>query len=75
MQKGIAHFRPSGHARPARSAAIALTMALCAAGAHGQTHNPGYDRPGLGFTPAVLGPGDFTIDRACRTPAWTPSTA
>jgi hypothetical protein len=63
MQKGIAHFRPSGHARPALSAAVALAMALFAAGAHGQTHNPGYDRPGLGFTPAVLGPGDLTVEQ------------
>ena len=63
MQKGIAHFRPSGHARPARPAAVALAMALFAAGAHGQTHNPGYDRPGLGFTPAVLGPGDLTVEQ------------
>ena len=25
-------------------------------------NNPGYDRPGLGFTPAVLQPGDFMLE-------------
>lgn len=63
MKNGIAHFRPSGYALPARSVAVALAMALFAASAHGQTHNPGYDRPGLGFTPAVLGPGDLTVEQ------------
>lgn len=61
MQKGIAHFRPSGRTRPARTAAVAAL--LLATAAQGQTHNPGYDRPGLGFTPAVLGPGDFTVEQ------------
>jgi hypothetical protein len=31
--------------------------------------NPGYDRPGLGFTPAVLGAGDVTIEQGL--PDWT----
>jgi hypothetical protein len=31
--------------------------------------NPGYDRPGLGFTPVVLGAGDVTIEQGL--PTWT----
>lgn len=31
--------------------------------------NPGYDRPGLGFQPAVLGPGEVTIEQGL--PTWT----
>lgn len=31
--------------------------------------NPGYDRPGLGFTPAVLDPGDFTFEQGL--PSWS----
>lgn len=26
-------------------------------------NNPGYDRPGLGFTPTVLQAGDFTLEQ------------
>lgn len=62
MQRGIAHFRPSCRGRRARLAA-ALTGVLLAGSACGQTHNPGYDRPGLGFTPAVLGAGDVTLEQ------------
>ncbi len=63
MQKVIAHFRPSGRTRPAKPAIAALALALFAAHVHGQTHNPGYDRPGLGFTPTVLGAGDLTVEQ------------
>lgn len=62
MQRGIAHFRPSCRGRRARLVA-ALTGALLAGSACGQTHNPGYDRPGLGFTPAVLDAGDVTLEQ------------
>lgn len=31
--------------------------------------NPGYDRPGLGFTPTVLQPGDFTLEQGL--PDWS----
>lgn len=31
--------------------------------------NPGYDRPGLGFTPAVLQPGDFVLEQGL--PDWS----
>lgn len=34
-------------------------------------HNPGYDRPGIGFTPAVLQAGDFTLEQG--TPDWSRS--
>jgi len=33
---------------------------LCTASAGAHAGNPGYDRPGIGFTPAVLAPGDVT---------------
>lgn len=32
-------------------------------------HNPGYDRPGLGFTPAALEPGAVTLEQGL--PDWT----
>lgn len=32
-------------------------------------NNPGYDRPGLGFTPAVLQPGDFMLELG--VPDWS----
>lgn len=32
-------------------------------------HNPGYDRPGIGFTPAVLQAGDFTLEQGA--PDWS----
>jgi hypothetical protein len=32
-------------------------------------HNPGYDRPGLGFTPAALQAGDVTIEQGA--PDWS----
>ena len=32
-------------------------------------NNPGYDRPGLGFTPAVLRAGDVTIEQGA--PDWS----
>ena len=33
--------------------------------------NPGYDRPGYGFTPVVLGPGDITVEQGL--PDWSRS--
>lgn len=47
------------HALPALATLLALASPL-AARADG---NPGYDRPGLGFTPAVLQAGDFTWEQ------------
>lgn len=47
------------HALPALAALLALLPPL-AAHADG---NPGYDRPGLGFTPAVLQAGDFAWEQ------------
>lgn len=47
------------HALPALATLLALASSL-AARADG---NPGYDRPGLGFTPAVLQAGDFTWEQ------------
>ncbi|MDR0777614.1 MAG: transporter [Azonexus sp.] len=32
-------------------------------------NNPGYDRPGLGFSPAVLQAGDFTLEQ--ELPGWS----
>lgn len=60
MRKGTFHFRPSGIAcRP-----ILLLLALAApGGAAAQTRNPGYDRPGLGFSPAVLDAGAVTLEQ------------
>lgn len=56
--------------RLARRAAIALWLGLCASApaAAEVRNNPGYDRPGLGFTPAVLQAGDITIEQGA--PDW-----
>lgn len=49
---------------------LALLGACIAPAALAQaTNNPGYDRPGLGFTPAVLQAGDFTLEQG--TPDWS----
>lgn len=54
-----------------RRAAIALCLGLCAsAPATAEVrNNPGYDRPGLGFTPAVLQAGDVTLEQGA--PDWS----
>ena len=63
-------MRPRRHGHLRRFApllAVLLACALpCAARADG---NPGYDRPGLGFTPAVLGAGDVTLEQGL--PDWS----
>lgn len=46
--------------------AVAIASALLAVPACADTtstSNPGYDRPGYGFTPAVLGAGDITLEQ------------
>ncbi|WP_236585580.1 transporter [Dyella sp. EPa41] len=48
-------------------ASMALAMLAPALPAHAD--NPGYDRPGLGFQPAVLDAGDVTIEQGL--PTWT----
>ncbi|WEN13405.1 transporter [Rhodanobacter sp. AS-Z3] len=47
---------------------IALLGWLCAA-QPARADNPGYDRPGYGFTPVVLGPGDITLEQGL--PDWS----
>lgn len=62
--------------RPGRAntllAAIGATICVCAIAAspaRADGNNPGYDRPGLGFTPVVLNAGDVTIEQGL--PTWT----
>jgi len=57
--------------RSARCLAVALQVALlpCAAATAQVDNNPGYDRPGLGFTPAVLQAGDITLEQGA--PDWS----
>ncbi|MHA6203097.1 transporter [Dyella soli] len=58
---------------PARAAGRALAALGCLALALPcHADNPGYDRPGLGFTPAVLDPGQVTIEQGL--PTWTRDT-
>lgn len=47
---------------------LAIVVASTDAWAAASTANPGYDRPGLGFTPAVLQAGDFTFEQGL--PDW-----
>ena len=51
-----------------RCIGAALLLAGFAANA-AALDNPGYDRPGLGFTPAVLGAGDITLEQGL--PDWS----
>ncbi|MEY2150502.1 transporter [Rhodanobacter sp. 115] len=61
--------RYEGLRRCALLAALALgAIAGLPALAHADD-NPGYDRPGLGFTPAVLGAGDVTLEQGL--PDWS----
>ncbi|MDE1894023.1 MAG: transporter [Pseudomonadota bacterium] len=63
---------PNRTARPARpgrtglSAMLLLGLAIAPAA---RADNPGYDRPGLGFTPAVLDAGEMTIEQGL--PSWS----
>lgn len=50
--------------RIAALATLALSFALPA-----RADNPGYDRPGYGFTPVVLGAGDITVEQGL--PDWS----
>jgi len=58
--------RPSAGIAPRAAFGAACALAACVVHAD---DNPGYDRPGLGFTPVVLGPGDVTIEQGL--PTWT----
>jgi len=55
---------------PRRVAAI-VAFGLCLAGPAQADGNPGYDRPGLGFTPAVLQAGAITWEQGL--PDWSRS--
>lgn len=52
---------------------VAMLAMLVAGGlglaAPARADNPGYDRPGLGFTPAALGAGELTVEQGL--PTWT----
>jgi hypothetical protein len=49
--------------------AAVFTCLAAARPARADDNNPGYDRPGLGFTPVVLNAGDVTIEQGL--PTWT----
>jgi hypothetical protein len=51
-----------------RRVVAAVTIVLCVASPAFADGNPGYDRPGLGFTPAVLHTGDVTWEQGL--PDW-----
>lgn len=51
------------------AAALGCAIGARPALADDDNTNPGYDRPGLGFTPVVLRPGDVTIEQGL--PTWT----
>lgn len=63
------HFSRHGHRH--RCLALILCLGTCTtAPALAQaSNNPGYDRPGLGFTPAVLQAGAFTLEQGL--PDWS----
>lgn len=51
-----------------REVRIWALLALAVTGVARASDNPGYDRPGLGFTPAVLQAGDITFEQGL--PDW-----
>ena len=57
--------------RALRRVPAAAAVALCLAAPAHADGNPGYDRPGLGFTPAVLQAGDVTWEQGL--PDWSRS--
>lgn len=61
--------RYGGIRRCALLAAIALGMLAGPPTVAHADDNPGYDRPGLGFTPAVLHAGDLTLEQGL--PDWS----
>lgn len=74
MPRQVPHF--SGYATRRRHAAIILYILMGTAAAHAGDAtgikvdtNPGFDRPGIGFTPAVLAAGDFTWEQGL--PDWS----
>ena len=48
---------------------VAVLAGWLAVAAPARADNPGYDRPGYGFTPVVLGAGDFTLEQGF--PDWS----
>ncbi|MEO9080382.1 MAG: transporter [Rhodanobacter sp.] len=61
----------SPHCLQIRQRLPLVLLALCglATATPTRADNPGYDRPGLGFNPAVLNPGELTLDQGL--PSWT----
>lgn len=60
---------PARRNHPARCClVICVVLVPCGAAAAQVTNNPGYDRPGLGFTPAVLQANDVTLEQGI--PDW-----
>ena len=63
-------MKPHRHGHIHRFApALAALLAFALSPAVRADGNPGYDRPGLGFTPAVLGAGDVTLEQGL--PDWS----
>lgn len=63
MLRGAFHFRPSGQSCRACTYLAGILLLAGPGRALAQTHNPGYDRPGTGFAPAVLDAGSITVEQ------------
>ena len=68
MNGGIMRFHARSDLRWSSFPALLLGVLVSMPALAQVVNNPGYDRPGLGFTPAVLQPGDLMLEQGL--PDW-----
>ena len=69
MNGGIMRFHARSDLRWSSFPALLLGVLVSMPALAQVVNNPGYDRPGLGFTPAVLQPGDLMLEQGL--PDWS----
>lgn len=69
MNGGIMRFHARSDLRRSSFPVLLLGVLVSMPALAQVVNNPGYDRPGLGFTPAVLQPGDLMLEQGL--PDWS----